>query len=348
MVSNKEIINKIGNIITDIADQYEYLSKNLENVNELEMELFMANATFLADYIAILQRLVKSSDHITTKGQDQKQKSPEASTSKHPQRADQHQQLDKEPIDVPESHVEFKNWKQDLVDDTTMSDRSQKPMKNLAERSLEHPEEQMIVKNSAHGSFMADENLSEGTLEVHKKINNNEKSNYTHEKVTSFDFDKKGLAELYDRPLTRAEKQVIDQKMEKAESSHTTSSTKADDVVKHSRDVLLKNRASTDRADTLANKKQSINDVHSSTATSRKHPGKDLKALINLNDKLLFIKDLFGGYSLAYGEAMEQLNKFDDFEAAEHFLKVNYSKKNNWVDKQASVDKFYEILRNKF
>ncbi len=365
MVSNKEIINKIGSIITDIADQYEYLSKNLEDVNELEMELFMANATFLADYIAILQRLVKSSDHITTKGQDQKQKSLEASTSKHPQRPDQHQQLDKESIDVPESHIEFKNWKQDLVDKTTMSDRSQNPMKNLVERYLEHPEKQMIVKNfseaalecnekqeitknSAHASFMADENLSEGTLELHKKTNNNEKTNYTYEKVISFDFDKKGLEELYDRPLTHAEKQVIDQKMEKGESSYATFSTKANDVVKHSRDVLSKDRAVTDRTDTLTNKKQTINDVHKRTTTSRKHPGKDLKALISLNDKLLFIKDLFGGYSLAYGEAMEQLNKFDDFEAAERFLKVNYSKKNNWVDKQASVDKFYEILRNKF
>ena len=348
MVSNKEIINKIGSIIADIADQYEYLSKNLEDVNELEMELFMANATFLADYIAILQRLVKSSDHITTKGQDQKQKSPEASTSKHPQRPDKHQQLDKEPIDVPESYVEFKNWKQDLVDETTMSDCSQNPMKTLVEQSLEHPEKQMIVKNSAYASFMADENLSEATLECYKKTNNNEKINYTHEKITSFDFDKKGLEELYDRPLTRAEKQVIDQKMEKVESSHATFSTKADDVVKHSRDVLSNDRAATGWADTLANKKQTINDIHKRTTTSRKLPGKDLKALISLNDKLLFIKDLFGGYSLAYGEAMEQLNKFDDFEAAERFLKVNYSKKNNWVDKQASVDKFYEILGNKF
>lgn len=312
MVSNKEIINKIGSIITDIADQYEYLSKNLEDVNELEMELFMANATFLADYIAILQRLVKSSGYVVTKGQDQKQKSPEASTSRHPQRADQ--QLDKEhpnkittnkePIGgVPEIHVEFENWKQGLVD----------------------------------------------------------------EKVISFDFDKKVLEELYDRPLTPAEKQVIDQKMKKGESSHATHPTKADDVAKHSRDVFSKYHAAvkitsqpefqlkdmtakTDRADTLANKKQTIKDVHKRTTTSRfgKHPGKNLKALINLNDKLLFIKDLFGGYSLAYGEAIEQLNKFDDFEAAEHFLKVNYSKKNNWADKQATVDKIYEILRNKF
>ena len=320
MVSNKEIINKIGSIITDIADQYEYLSKNLDDVNELEMELFMANATFLTDYIAILQRLVKSSDQGATKGQDQKQKSPEASTSKHPQGADQDQQLDeehtnksiinKELIGVPEIHVELKNWKQDLVD---------------------------------------------------------EKVNHIHEKATSFDFEKKGLEDLYDRPLTRAEKQVIDQKMEKGGSSpHATSSTKADDVAKHSREVFSKDRAAVkitsrselqlkditakaDRADTLANK-QTINDVHKRATTSRfgKHHGKNLKELINLNDKLLFIKDLFGGYSLAYGEAIEQLNQFDDFEAAEHFLKVNYSKKNKWADKQASVYQFHEILRKKF
>ncbi len=309
MANNKEIIDKIGSIIADIADQYKYLSKNSEDINELEMELLMANATFLANHIAILQRLVKSLNHEAIKAKGSQ--SLKLNTSDHSQSEIQHHDLNKKHLNstinkqsINESHhdVESKNWKQELVD----------------------------------------------------------------EKTTSFDFEKKGVEELYDRPLTVAEKQLIDQKMEIGELPHPKSSMKVDDFEKHSEEILSKSgaakivpqpeelqvkkiTATADQPATLANK-QTINDVHKRVVENRfgKHRGKNLKELINLNDKLLFIKDLFGDYSLAYGEAIEQLNQFDRFEAAEHFLKANYSKKNNWSDKQASVDKFYEILRKKF
>jgi hypothetical protein len=74
----------------------------------------------------------------------------------------------------------------------------------------------------------------------------------------------------------------------------------------------------------------------------------DLKSLINLNDKLLFVRDLFNGYSLAYSEAIEILNRFDNFESADNFLKQNYLSKNNWAEKQHVADKFYEILNKRF
>jgi len=100
---------------------------------------------------------------------------------------------------------------------------------------------------------------------------------------------------------------------------------------------------------------QSLNDMISSqkaqqgTSSQYKQPPiTDLKSGVNLNDKLLFIKDLFNGYSLAYSEAMEILNRFETFESADNFLKSNYAAKNNWVAKQATVDKFYEILRRRF
>lgn len=100
---------------------------------------------------------------------------------------------------------------------------------------------------------------------------------------------------------------------------------------------------------------QSLNDMISSqkaqqgTSSQYKQPPiTDLKSGVNLNDKLLFIKDLFNGYSLAYSEAMEILNRFETFESADNFLKSNYAAKNNWAAKQTTVDKFYEILRRRF
>ncbi len=74
----------------------------------------------------------------------------------------------------------------------------------------------------------------------------------------------------------------------------------------------------------------------------------DIKSAISLNDKLLFIKDLFNGYSLAYSEAIELLNRYDDFASADAFLRENYAQKNNWASKPETVDKLYTILRKRF
>ncbi len=74
----------------------------------------------------------------------------------------------------------------------------------------------------------------------------------------------------------------------------------------------------------------------------------DLKSIINLNDKLLFIKDLFNGYSLAYSEAIELLNRYSSFAEADVFLQTNYALKNNWSDKPQTVEKLYAVLRKKF
>jgi len=77
-------------------------------------------------------------------------------------------------------------------------------------------------------------------------------------------------------------------------------------------------------------------------------PIKDLRAAINLNDKMLYVKDLFNGYSLSYSEAIEILNRMNSFEEADRFLRTNYSVKNSWDEKQATVEKFYNLLRRRF
>ena len=81
--------------------------------------------------------------------------------------------------------------------------------------------------------------------------------------------------------------------------------------------------------------------LHTNTIT-------DLKQAINLNDKLLYIRDLFNGYSLAYSEAIDLLNRCQTFAEAEEFLKTNYAVKNHWDTKQATVDKLYDLLRRRF
>ena len=74
----------------------------------------------------------------------------------------------------------------------------------------------------------------------------------------------------------------------------------------------------------------------------------NLKTAISLNDKLLFIKDLFNGYSLAYSEAIELLNRYDTFEEADEFLQTHYAGKNQWASKVDTANKFYDILKRRY
>lgn len=78
------------------------------------------------------------------------------------------------------------------------------------------------------------------------------------------------------------------------------------------------------------------------------NPHLDLKTAVSLNDRLLIIKDLFNGYSLAYSEAIELLNRFHSFTEVDQFLQQNYARKNNWDTKPQTVEKLYAVLRKKF
>ncbi len=77
-------------------------------------------------------------------------------------------------------------------------------------------------------------------------------------------------------------------------------------------------------------------------------PIADLKAIINLNDKLVFVKDLFNGYSLAYQEAIDTLNKLGSLEEAKSYLDENYAQANDWAAHEITSARFYELLSRRF
>jgi hypothetical protein len=56
-MKQKEVFKKIGGIIQELNDQYEFLQTATDDLNDLELELFVSNAHFLADHIEILCKL---------------------------------------------------------------------------------------------------------------------------------------------------------------------------------------------------------------------------------------------------------------------------------------------------
>ena len=282
-------------------EQYEYLSKDPENLNELELELFAANADFLSDHITILHKL----------NQNSKTHSPEPEPAVAAQ------------IITPEPFVR------------------------------EKPSENLIIEEEV--------TIPEWKFEIND------------EAVQSFDYEEKAAHDLFDRPLTEEEMEVIEQKtqlkvqpendfeMKIEESSDSEQTVEALTEADINPVFGIFDENTVEETVNIATKPDAeehpltINEILASQASQStvssqfaQRQVKDLKSLINLNDKLVFVRDLFNGYSLAYSEAIEILNRFESFESADNFLKQNYSSKNNWAEKQNVADKFYEILNQRF
>lgn len=300
MMNKKEIFKKVAGIIAELNEQYEYLSKSPENLNELELELFAANADFLSDHISILQKL-----------------------NKNPVLTSPNQEI----LNVPKNEV--------------------------VNPVLEEPADE---KTSIEE--IPEVNIKDWKLELDK------------EPDKSFDFEKRDTNQIFDRPLTEEEINLINYKTKLKEeveevpeipeekpivSERAASSTSNVNPVLDTIDKGFDEVESSLEEPVAEFKKQTINDMLSSQASKStvssqfvNRQVKDLKSLISLNDKLLFVRDLFNGYSLAYSEALELLNRFESFEAADNFLRQNYSTKNNWAEKQPVADKFYEILNKRY
>ena len=56
-MKQQEVFKKIGTIIKELNEQYDYLDKTEGSLNDLELELFVANAHFLADHSEVLKKL---------------------------------------------------------------------------------------------------------------------------------------------------------------------------------------------------------------------------------------------------------------------------------------------------
>jgi len=92
--------------------------------------------------------------------------------------------------------------------------------------------------------------------------------------------------------------------------------------------------------DTIA-KNGSRNDV--STKLQSK-PIKDINTAIGLNDKFIFIRELFNGDKDHYNETVQVLNNFDTYENALQFLNENF----DWDKEDDNFIRLTELVRRKY
>mgnify|MGYP000486379246 CR=1 FL=1 len=311
-MNKKEILKKVGDIISELNDQYEYLSANPENLNDLELELFAANSEFLSNHISILIKLngnsvsSKTDNHVAAQ-----QAEPAAPQFLNPVSAD--------PAKNPEEAAQIPDWKSQLAEEVRDSfDYEEKNANELFDRPLTEEEIRVIDEKTRLKTVVS---TVHSDIESLQHVISDEPLNLEETKLVA-------ASESVLVPVSSSEPPSLPVTEMKGPELPTASSAEAPLSLN---DILS---AQTSRTTV-------------SSQLNQKQP-KDLKSMISLNDKLLFVRDLFNGYSLAYSEAIELLNRFDNFESADNFLKQNYASKNSWSDKQAAVDKFYELLSRRF
>ena len=77
-------------------------------------------------------------------------------------------------------------------------------------------------------------------------------------------------------------------------------------------------------------------------------PVKDLKKAIGINDRFLYIKELFRGDEVMYERSIKTLNSFSIFPEAEYWIKRELKLKLGWNDSNPVVKQFDQLIKRRF
>jgi hypothetical protein len=97
----------------------------------------------------------------------------------------------------------------------------------------------------------------------------------------------------------------------------------------------------------------SVNDILKNPVTELSHKLtevsiKDLKKAIGINDRYLFINDLFRGDEAMYERSIKTINSFSIFPEAEYWIRRELKTKLGWIDSNSTVAHFDQLVKRRF
>jgi hypothetical protein len=103
----------------------------------------------------------------------------------------------------------------------------------------------------------------------------------------------------------------------------------------------------------IAEKKESLNDRLKQEKTELAHvlketPIKDLRKGIGINDRFVFVKELFRGDDAAYERSIKTINNFGIYTEAEYWMSRELKLKLGWDEDNTTVQHFYQLVRRRF
>jgi len=391
MMNQGSLFKKIGLILNELNEQYQFLAQNPEQLSELELELFHANANFLADHVQIIKKIGQTKEQPLALPLAEEKLEESISQQNF---ATNHTVEINEDIQE-EQQIEAVTYADEIKEEPAIELPESKEIEFTPEPKISLIEEEIfkIDNEPSTFEFILNDHAEHETIEGMPQMDynksapdgfiTNENNLNTDEK---FEFEEKSVDELFNRPLSNEEERIIAEKKKLSLDPLPQPQDLDEDEIGPEPFLVYKQEEQVIQPAVVVEKeplpiekeeltfeeapipapivksaapvedptyKPTLNDLLASKTISNhinssKPAIADLKQGINLNDKLLYIKDLFNGYNLAYSEAIDIANKLPNFEAADNFFQKNYAAKNNWADKQGTVDKFYELLNQRF
>ena len=103
----------------------------------------------------------------------------------------------------------------------------------------------------------------------------------------------------------------------------------------------------------IAEKKESLNDRLKQEKAELAHvlkeaPIKDLRKGIGINDRFVFVRELFRGDDAAYERSIKTINNFGIYTEAEYWMSRELRLKLGWDENNETVQHFYQLVRRRF
>ena len=97
----------------------------------------------------------------------------------------------------------------------------------------------------------------------------------------------------------------------------------------------------------------SLNDIHKTAKTEladrlQDSPVKDLKKAIGINDRYLYINELFNGNEAMFERTLKTLNSFSILPEAEYWIQRELKLKMGWKDENPQVQQFIQLVKRRF
>ena len=77
-------------------------------------------------------------------------------------------------------------------------------------------------------------------------------------------------------------------------------------------------------------------------------PIRDLKKAIGVNDRYVFLNELFRGDETMYERSLKTLNGFRIYQEAEYWINRELKIKLGWNDSNSIVRHFYQLVKRRF
>jgi hypothetical protein len=103
----------------------------------------------------------------------------------------------------------------------------------------------------------------------------------------------------------------------------------------------------------VPSEESSLNDLHKTTITEladrlQDTPVKDLKKAIGINDRYLYINELFNGNEAMFERTLKTLNGFSILPEAEFWIQRELKLKMGWKEENPLVQQFIQLVKRRF